>query len=527
MKPRSRIVVGLAALVLVAVLAAGTALWLSRSGPEGATAEKAAGKTTLWTCGMHPQVVQPEPGTCPICGMDLVPLEKPAGGGKAAAGSEPAMDMEMKAAAGGNGTRRAPGRSGPEGATGEKAAGKTTLWTCGMHPQVVQPEPGTCPICGMDLVPLEKPAGGGKAAAGSEPAMDMKAAAGGDGTVVEIEPGVIQAMNVQTAPVERTDLVRTIRTVGSLAWDERAVTTVTTRYAGFVERTRIRHEGQVVRRGEVLAEIYSPELVRTAEELLAAKRYAARMASAGAGAEERARKLVASARRRLELLEVPPAAVRALEEQGVVPRTLPVVAPRDGIVMDPMPGLAGMEVRPGMAIARLADLSRLVLVAEVYEDQAPWLAPGMEAEVTFPFLPGREFRARVRDLRPRVAERTRTLELVLPLGNPDGSLRPGMYAEVRLAAPVARDVVAVPGQAILRTGVRDVAIVALGNGRFAPRELRLGRSAGGLVEVLEGLSPGDRIVISSQFLIDSEANLQDAIRKLVAGHGGHGGGHAR
>ena len=208
----------------------------------------------------------------------------------------------------------------------------------------------------------------------------------------------------------------------------------------------------------------------------------------------------------------------------MVPRTLPVVAPRDGILMDPMRGLAGMEVRPGMVIARLADLRKLVLVAEVYEDQAPWLARGMPAEVTFPFLPGRTFRGAVRDLRPRVTEKTRTLELVLPLANPGGELRPGMYAEVRLAAPAARDVVAIPDQAVLRTGVRDVAVVALGDGRFVPRELRLGRSAGGLVEVLEGLSPGEKIVVSSQFLIDSEANLQDAVRKLL---GGHGGGHAR
>ncbi len=414
----------------------------------------------------------------------------------------------------------------PHHAPGEETAGSpaSQRWTCGMHPQVVQPEPGSCPICGMNLVPLRGPAPAGGEDDGTD-AMDVPGP--GSAPVVAIEPGVRQAMNLETAPVRRRDLVRTIRTVGVLAWDERAVTTVTTRFAGFVERTRIRHEGQRVHRGEVLAEVYSPELLRTAEELLAARRYAERLSSAGEEEAARARALVAAARRRLELLDVPPGTVRALEERGVVPRTLPVVAPRDGIVMDPVPGLAGMEVHPGMVLARIADLSRLVLVAEVYEDQSSWLARGMAAEIEFPFLPGRVLRASVRDLRPRVAAKTRTLELVLPVANAAGELRPGMYAEVRIAAPVARDVVAIPGQAVLRTGTRDVAIVALGEGRFAPRELRLGRSAGGLVEVLEGLSPGDTIVVSSQFLVDSEANLRAAIGTLTAGHGGHGGSHAR
>ncbi len=394
----------------------------------------------------------------------------------------------------------------------EMDAEMAVLHTCPMHPQIIQEGPGSCPICGMDLVEMKSGAAEQAAAHTSSEAE------------VEIEPAVLQQMNVTTEAVHRRDLRRSIRAVGHLDYDEDGMVTVTTRYPGFVEKVFVNYIGQPVRRGEPLFEIYSPELVQTQHELLSAIRYAASLSTAPADVRERATELVAAARTRLGYWELSEDQILAIERDGEVHRTITVLAPSNGLVMQRMHGLEGMAIEPGMEVLHIADLSTLWLKVEVFEDQLRFLRVGMRAQVQLTYFGEETISGRVRFIEPEVDEQSRAVSLTLEVPNGDGRLRVGMFASVQFDPLTASDVVAVPSQAVLRTGERNLVVVALGGGRFAPREVRLGvLGEDGYVEILVGLAAGDEIVTSAQFLIDSESNLQAAISRMIAGsnHSGH------
>jgi RND family efflux transporter MFP subunit len=515
----------------------------------------------LWTCGMHPEVIQDEPGICPICHMDLVPLRQDDAGlrpgdyagtsGHEAAhehelwtcpmhpeilaeepGSCPICKMDLV---------RVKEDAGP--GDGEGGA----LWTCPMHPEILEEEPGSCPICGMDLVGVKTDAGQGEreilfyrspmdpnitspVPRTDEMGMDYVPvyadegeAASVQGAVVTIDPAVQQNMNVVTRRVERRDIRHEIRTVGSLGYDQERMVSVTTKYPGFIEKTYVNYIGQPVRKGEPLFEVYAPELVQTEQELLAALRYAQRLESAPADTRDRATGLIEAARQRLAYWDVSPQQIAKLEETGDVFRTLQVLAPASGVIMLRMPGLEGMATQPGMELLHIADLSNLWLTVEVFDNQLPWIDVGSTATVSLSYFPGVTYRGRVRYIEPEVSEKTRTLQLTLDVPNRDGRLRVGMYATVVFEPVAAVDALTVPAEAVLRTGERDLVVVALGSGRFAPREVVVGPRADGAVQILEGLADGDEVVISSQFLIDSESNLREAIQKMIAEKRGGGG----
>ena len=418
----------------------------------------------LWTCGMHPHVIEEEPGQCPICGMNLTPMR------------------------GGGGTH-----------TDHDHAGSTDEWTCPDHPIIVESEPGTCPIDGIELIPAA-----GESAAGS-------------GTTVEIDPAMVQNMNVRTETVTRHDLSQPIRTVGYLEYDQQRMVTVTTKYSGWVEKVYVNYVGEKVRRGQPLFEIYSPELVQTEQELLSALDFAAEMSGAPEDARERSLSMVESARIRLGYWDISPQQITRLEETGEVFRTLKVSAPSNGLVMKRMPGLEGMAVHPGRELFHIADLSSLWLSVELFEDQLAWVREGTPAQVSLSYFPGEAFRGKVRFLEPELSEKTRTMRAKIEVPNPGGRLRKGMYATVEFQPVIVRNAVAVPSQAVLRTGQRSVVVVALGEGRFAPRDVVLGHEAAGHVQILSGLDEGAEVVTSAQFLLDSESKLRDAIQKMIAG----------
>jgi RND family efflux transporter MFP subunit len=428
----------------------------------------------LWTCGMHPNVITEEPGSCPICHMDLVPLD---------AGPDPADDASAAA-----------------------------TWICPAHDVIERSKPGECPICGRRLVsgsPADGHAGHGEPATASA------------GPEVTLAPSVIQSMNVRTAEVDRRDLDRRIVTVGTLDYDEDRMVSVTTRFAGYVERVHVSTLGQPVRRGDPLFEIDSPELVQTQRELLAAIRYADRLEGASPDARERAQALVEAARSRLDYWEIDRARVAEIEAAGEIQRTVTVTAPAGGVVMQRMHGLEGMAVEPGMDLLHIVDLSTLLLRAELYEHQLGLVGVGDLAEVSFDALPNAGFRGRVRYIEPEVAPETRTVGLILEVPNHDGRLRVGLFATVRFAVAAARNALVVPAQAVIRSGDRDLVVVALGNGRFVPKVVSLGAESDGFVEVVAGLAEGERIATSAQFLIDSESNLRAAVSSLLAGRRGH------
>jgi len=435
----------------------------SGSGPQ------AAGE--LWTCSMHPQVIQDHPGTCPICGMTLVPKRAPTGG---AAGASPAA------------------------ATGER---KVLFYRNPMNPTITSPVPMKDEM-GMDYVPVYA---------------DQAQATAENAATVTIDPSIVQNMNVVTQLVHRGDLAREIRTVGYLEYDQQKMVSVTTKYPGFVEKVYVNYVGEPVRKGQPLFEIYAPELVQTEQDLLTALRFAERMQDATPDARARSQDLVEAARRRLAYWDITPDQVERLQESGQVFRTLTVAAPASGVVMKRMPGLEGMAAKPGMELFHIADLSSLWLSVEAFEDQIAWLRVGSEAEVSLSYFPGETFRGRIRYIEPEVNEKTRTVPVKLEVPNRDGRLRAGMYATVRFQPVMAHDAVLAPSLAVLRTGQRNLVVVAETGGRFTPRDVRLGQEGDGQVEILSGLHEGERIVTSAQFLIDSESNLREAVQKLLAG----------
>jgi RND family efflux transporter MFP subunit len=317
---------------------------------------------------------------------------------------------------------------------------------------------------------------------------------------------------------------KVIRTVGKIEVDETKLYSVNTKIMGWVEKLHVNVTGQPVKKGQPLLELYSPELVSTQEEYLLAVRY--RKAISGSEVKEvltGSESLVQSARRRLELWDITDAQIRELERTGVPTKTLTFYSPADGIVMEKMI-VQGASVMPGMNLFQIADLSRVWVIADVYEYELPWVKLGQAAEMEMAYVPGKIFSGKVTYIYPMLSMETRTAKVRLEFANPAGriELRPEMFATVRIVAEMGEPVIAVPEQAIIPAGPRRVAIVALTGGSFEPRDVTVGRSADGYLEILEGLQEGEQLVISSQFLIDSASNLRSAISAMSGmSHGGH------
>jgi Cu(I)/Ag(I) efflux system membrane fusion protein/cobalt-zinc-cadmium efflux system membrane fusion protein len=379
-------------------------------------------------------------------------------------------------------------------------------WKAPMDPSYVRDTPGKSPM-GMDLVP-ECP---GDVA-------DVP-----EGAVV-VDAATIQNIGVRTTSVERRDLARSVRAGGRVAYDERRVAHVHTKVQGWVERLFIDFVGQEVKRGEPLLEIYSPELVATQEELLLAARY--RDATGESPFEDvrgGGEALFEATKRRLALWDIPERDIERLLRTGNVKRTLTLYAPASGVVTE-LGVRSGMEVKPNSNLYTIADLSKVWVLADVYEYELPWLALGQEAKVEISYLPGEAMQGALTYIAPFLDPKTRTAEIRLELDNTSGKLKPEMFGNVVIAGTPHPDALAVPSEAVLRSGTRTIAVVALGEGRFEPRDIELGLDTGeGILEVRTGLREGERVVVSSQFLIDSESNLQEAVRKLLAARSEKGG----
>ncbi|UCF66101.1 MAG: efflux RND transporter periplasmic adaptor subunit [Acidobacteriota bacterium] len=429
---------------------------------------------TLYQCPMHPEVLEPEPGVCPICKMDLVPIEGPA-----------------------------------EHAGHSEQAGPDVVYQCPMHPEVLEPEPGSCPICKMDLVAVEPAAG----------SVQREAASGG--SIVEIDPAQVQNIGVVTAPAEESDIAQTSETVGFVDYNTENITWVTTKFAGWIEKVRINYVGQEVERGEPLFDIYSPELVSTQEEYLRALDYRSSLASTTRPEViEQADSLLRATRERLAYWDIDNEQIEELERTRTVQRRLVVNSPSSGVITHLMQGaLEGLDVKPGMELYKIADLSTVWVHADVFERDLRWLREGQKATISFPNDAATRHVGKVLFLYPEVSRDTRTLRACLEVRNPQTRLRPGMYADVVIQGPPIRGATVVPGSAVIRSGARNLVFVALGEGRFEPREVTLGiKASDEHLQILDGISPGERVVVQAQFLLDSESRLQEAIAKFMA-HG--------
>ena len=387
--------------------------------------------------------------------------------------------------------------SGQTNVTAATHASGKTLYTCGMHPWIIQDHPGNCPICGMKLEPVRN----------SSPASSS-------GTI-EIDPATIQRMNIQTTEVSRGPLRRTIRTVGTIAYNETALADVTTKFKGWIEKLNVDAMGELVHRGEPLFEIYSPELYSAQAEYLAVL---------DATNDPDSVRLRAAALNKLKFFDISGAQIAGLKETREPKKALEILAPADGFVIEKNI-VQGQMVDAGMTLYRLADLGVVWVFAQVYEQDLPYIQLGQEATVKLSSLPDREFRGRVTYIYPNVDEKTRTTRVRLEFENPGYFLKPGMFVSAQITAELEPSVMLVPDSAVLRSGEQNTVFVALPGGRFDPRPVMLGVEAQhDRVEVVSGLQAGERVVTSGQFMLDSESQLREAIQKMREPAGAPGGG---
>ena len=339
--------------------------------------------------------------------------------------------------------------------------------------------------------------------------MDM----GGDGSV-RLTADQIRTFGVTFGTVEQRTLEDEVRTVGIVNFDETRMAAVTPRFSGYIERLYVDFTGRPVRRGEPMAEIYSPELVAAQEELLlAAKLEGSLSGSAVPGVPEGSSNLVAAAKQRLRLWDISETQIEGILKSGRARRTLTLHAPVAGIVVEKKI-IAGQSVQAGQPLYTIADLSEVWVEAELREADAGLVQQGDGATVELAAFPGRPLAGRVEYVYPTLQSEARTLKARVAIPNPEGRLKPGMYATVRLHAP-GRSALTVPTSAILNTGERSVVFVDIGGGRLMPHEVEIGRVSGGYAEVLAGVEPGQRVVTSAQYLLDSESNLAEVMKSMI------------
>jgi Cu(I)/Ag(I) efflux system membrane fusion protein len=367
---------------------------------------------------------------------------------------------------------------GPVCAAGDDR--EVLYWVAPMDPAYRRDRPGKSPM-GMDLVPVY-------------------ADASGEAGTVSIDPAVVQNLGVRTAEVARSRLWRRVDTVGYVAFDERKISHIHLRTDGWIEKLYVKSDGERVKRGELLFELYSPELVNAQEEYIQALR----------GKNEY---LQQASRERLEALGVSTAQIDSLRKTRRASQRVKIYASQDGIV-DSLNVREGMYVKPATEVMALADLSSVWLLVDVFERQAEWITPGQPAQVQLGYLPGRDWEGEVEFVYPTIDPKTRTLRARLRFDNPDEALKPNMFATVRIYAGPKQHVLAIPREALIKTGDDQRVIVALGDGRFRPRKVSAGMESGGLVEILSGLREGERVVTSGQFLIDSEASLKASFTRM-------------
>jgi Cu(I)/Ag(I) efflux system membrane fusion protein len=341
--------------------------------------------------------------------------------------------------------------------------------------------------------------------------MEMDAEQG----TVRLTADQIRTFGVTYGTVERRPIERTIRAVGVVDFDETRMATVVPKFGGYVERLHVDFTGKPLSRGQPLLEIYSPELVSAQEELLLARRLAETIGRSGVeGVAGSSTDLVESAKRRLRYWDISEAQIERVLATGEVQKTLTLYAPVSGIVLEKNV-FAGQAVRPGEILYKIADLSEVWVEAEVFEADLGLVQEGMDARLSFAGLPGLTYAGRVEYVYPTLEEASRTMRARIALPNPGGRIKPGMYATVRLERSLG-EVLSIPRSAVLRTGETAVAFVDMGQGRLMPHELILGLEGDVLVEVLGGVEPGMRVVTSAQYLIDSESNLAEVMRAMMA-----------
>ncbi len=373
---------------------------------------------------------------------------------------------------------------------------KVKFWKSPMDATYVRDAPGK-DYMGHDMVPVYE--GEGEETSG-----------------IKVDSVTIQNMGVRTAPVVRRDLHRTIRAVGLVTYEEQGRFSVNSKIEGWIEKLYVNQSGQFVKKGQALMEIYSPELVAAQQEYLLALESNKRLAgSTLASAADGAQRLLEAARTRLAYWDINEKQIRELEETGQPRKRMTLYSPFSGVVTLKQAN-EGMRVMAGQELLQISDISKVWVNAELYEYELPWVHQGLPASVEIPFSPGKSLDGKIAYIYPYVQNATRTVQARIELANPGFTLKPDMYANVEIQGQPAKAALAVPAEAVLNSGKGQTVFVAMGEGRFEPRAVRTGlRGDQGYLQVLSGLSEGERVVTSAQFMLDSESRLREAMMKMT------------
>ncbi|MCK4739343.1 MAG: efflux RND transporter periplasmic adaptor subunit [Deltaproteobacteria bacterium] len=373
--------------------------------------------------------------------------------------------------------------------TAIKEERKILYYQAPMDPTYIRFEPGRSPM-GMELVPV------------------YEGASQGVEGLISIDPVIIQNIGVKSQLVKRVSLTRDITTIGRIDYNEKKVVEVHSKVSGWVEKLFVDFTGKKIKQDDMLLEIYSPTLISAQEEYLLAKKHEGNIK--GIGSEN----LSELSKKRLELWDVPAHQIKELEEKGTVIRKLHIHSPASGVVVKKHV-TEGMYIKPGMSLYTIADLSKVWVYADIYEYEIALVKVGQVAEMTLEAYPGEVFEGQVTFIYPFLEDKSRTNKVRLEFKNPKGKLKPEMYASISIKSTTAEKTLAVPTEAVIRSGEREVVILDIGEGKFLARPITLGREAGGYFEVKKGLEENDRVVTSAQFLIDSESRLKEAISKML------------
>jgi Cu(I)/Ag(I) efflux system membrane fusion protein len=394
----------------------------------------------------------------------------------------------------------APVASPAAAAAAPPAAPAKEQWQCPMHPSIVEDHPGDCPICGMKLVKVEV-----KAPPAAAPAP-------GGLAPVTIDPARQQLIGMRIVHVERGPVGGAWRTSGRVAIDETRVHHVNVKFSGFTEHVYANFVGRPVRKGEPLYTIYSPELLAAQEEYLLALRTRNTLAKQGSLVAD-GDALVEAARRKLELWDVPRSEVARIERTGKASREITFYSPVTGVVTR-KDVVDGMKVTAGDMPFEIVDLSRVWVLADAYETDLGKVKIGMPATLTLKAFANRAFEGRIAFVDPLLDPKTRTAKVRVEVPNPSGELKPDMFGEVVFRG-AEREGIRIPRDAVIESGTQSVVFVALGDGRFQPREVMLGDRGAEYVEVVSGLERGDGVVTRANFLVDSESRLRASLAALT------------
>jgi len=429
-------------------------------------------KILYWYDAMNPQHTYNKPGKAPD-GMDLVPKyadEQPTG---------------------------AAGQGAATGSASKPGERKILYWYDPMHPAYKSNKPGTAPDCGMDLVPKYADDGGQDMAAGT----------------VNIAAGKQQVMGVRTATVEQKPVVRDIRTTAQIVPDERRIAHIHVKVPGFVEKVYVDFVGQLVRKGQPVFTLYSPDMVATQEEYLIAKRGERTLGGAPyQEVSQGAQSLLRSARQRLKLWDISDAQIKKLDETGEVSKTLTIYSPITGFVTD-RKVFPNVSVTPEMDLYVVSDLSNIWATADIYQYELPFVKVGQKAQLQLSYYPGKTYSGRITYIYPSMDPTTHTAKVRIELPNPNFDLKPQMFADVQIKVDYGNKIL-VPQDAVLNSGNQQTVFVVREGGNFEPRKVTLGPAVEGNVVILSGLKAGETIVTSGNFLIDSESRMKSATGEM-------------